>query len=227
MASFPRSQVAYGTSKVEFDPSSMQSQDGYGAAKHVSVDELVRLLKEIHQEAKQSGYNPKDPKQKDNVDRLYKSMWKRYAEFSREFPVIFRWTVQTMSCDEKAFRTYIKTHHKPFWKNRKEMLAAQAEYLVAMYRIQKGRDAHASRVAAYRKHIVEQLKKEADTFEEAGEEVKKIVGENAKKSSEHIRQALLRAAIAAKEGRVLVDAPARSAAAKSTPADAAPASERF
>lgn len=210
MAEFP-SQVDYGSSHVKFDPAAMHRQGNFGAAKTVSADELVRLATQIKQEAAQSGYDPKAEKDKAKIDALYKTMGKKYAEFTREFPIVFRWSVQTFTFDEKAFRWYLSKHHKPMWKNRKEMMTAQAEYLVSCYINTVGRrEAHPSRIQEYRKQIVEKLHKETEEFESASKEAQEQYKQNTASNTEALRRALRDAAVLAKAGKVLTDAPART-----------------
>lgn len=197
----PKEQHAFGSTQVQFDPAQVSNgittgpNGQYGAAKTVSAADLVRILKEIQSASKQSGLHPKLAKHKSGFEDLYRQLFKEFNEFARELPVMFRWTVFTQEISEAAFEHYLKHHHKPMWKNRKEMLAAQAEYLVKKFQIDCPREANSGRVAQYRKNIVKMLEKEDEQYETASKEAQRLAKEGEELQLKLARQRLLDSAL--------------------------------
>ena len=206
---FGSSQVSYDAARVHPTEAPIGPHNNFGAANTVTADELIRILKEIRDESARSGYSSQKKEDLPRIDAMYKDMWKRYKDFSREFPVVFRWTVHTAEASATAFRNYLLNHHKPFWKDRKEMLRAQDEYLVSKYKAENRRESTIGRMDNYRKGIVKKLIEEEEEFEAAAKKAQELGKTNAAEQTLLLRQALLKAATRAKAGDILTDAPTR------------------
>lgn len=159
----------YGSTPVEVDETIIKSQ-------HTKTqDEIVDIAEQIYQEVKRENLDKKDIKA---VDAQLKRMWEKHKDFAREFPVIFRWTIQAQEYRKPVFKHYLQHEHRPFWKKRHDMLIAQVEYLVNLRR--KGaRDNRAPLPAgdtdAYRKRMQEMILKEDEDFLKANEEADKEI----------------------------------------------------
>lgn len=182
-------QRVFAEKPVSVDPALLGN--GLGAEKTASLEDLVELLASIRREAEieAQGAGTSEEESKKRFNRL----WSKYTEFAREFPLIFRWTVYNYEFEARAFRAYIRNNHKPMWKDRREMLKAQSEYLVHFWRIKNPR-AGGKALARYRTNLVKKVLEEQDEFEEAVKECEEIVEENKKKRTERIREALAQTA---------------------------------
>jgi hypothetical protein len=172
----PKEQHAFGSTQVEFDPAQVRNGQ-YGAAKTMSVPDLVLVLDEILSASKSSGLNPDNLAHKEQFKKLYHKLFNDFREFARELPVMFRWTVFTQKSSRQAFEHYFKHYHRPMWKDRREMLTAQAEYLVRMFILDRSRNSSANMVAQYRTNTVKMLLEEDKQYEAAAAEAQELAKE--------------------------------------------------
>lgn len=195
-------QRVFGEVPVRVDPTA----PAVSSEQTVTLDDLLKVLKEIHRKAVGSGLSATNSKDNPEVDKLYKRLWEEFKDFAKEFPLIFRWTVQTMTYEERAFRAYIKKNHKAMWKDRKEMLIAQVQYLVYCYRIQHPRES-AKALGAYSENVRKKVLEEQEQFEKAAKEAEEECEKNEKARTRRIREALMATAKKAAQARGDASAP--------------------
>lgn len=109
------------------------------------------------------------------ADALLQQLQGEYKEFATSYPVPFRWMVQAREYDPRAFKKYLRDHVKMMYKDRKEFMAAQAEYLVLLYKARNPR-VGVRPLARYRAAVVKSLQEEDDKFAEARTEAEAEVG---------------------------------------------------
>lgn len=169
MAAKPPTQHAFGETPVEVDLT--------GEKGTITLEKLLKIAKEIMREVKNSCLDPGVAEDMPRIDELYNKLWGRFKDFAKEFPIMFRWMTHKQEYEEKAFTVYLQKFHKGMWKNKLEMLDAQAEYLVMVRRMHH-RDETSVQLERYRKYIKEHLHEENKKFEEAAKEAEKICKEN-------------------------------------------------
>lgn len=156
------------------------------AAKDAPAEKLVEIAKTIWREVSLSGVAPADD---DGNDRLLTELREKHPDFAVSFPLPLKCMVQMREFEPKAFETYLKTHVKAMYKDRKEFLASQAEYFILLYRAQRPR-AGAREVARRREAVLASLEKDDEEFaqarEEAAAEVKRRDAEIDKERRERI-----------------------------------------
>jgi len=139
-----------------------------------STSDVLALAATVWEEVRGSGVDPKDEKEN---DRYLTRLRAKYSDFAKTFPVVFRWMVQTKEYEAKAFERFLKTKVKVMYADRKEFLAAQAEYLVLLYK-QRNPRSEGKKVVAYRAAVIKMLEKDEKIFMEAkdqiDDEVKKL-----------------------------------------------------
>lgn len=159
----------YGNTPVEMDDTLIKSQQTK------TEDEIVEMAESIYRQVQAAGLDKSDTKA---VDAQLKSMWAGNEDFAKEFPVIFRWTVQAQEFRTKVFRHYMRNEHRAFWKKRKDMLLAQVEYLVNLRRA-GARENRApisnEETRAYRERMRKLILEEDEAFLKASEEADKEI----------------------------------------------------
>lgn len=215
----------FGTTQVTVDPATLQAAGG----KTITIDGLVGVANDILRKTRYEGIPPVEEKADKatnaQLDKLYRRLWEDYKEFSRDYPIVFRWIVYHQVFDEKAFKAYMKTNHKPMWKNREEMLKEQGEYLVYLWRI-KNRKEGTKRLQEYRKWLRNHLSEENELFEKVAKEADEEHKKNEQARLERMKQALLETAreVAAQK-RAQVEARAEAQKRAQAEAEAAPQAE--
>lgn len=194
----PPSNVSHGGVRVE--------KAKVSAAQEVPADKIVEIARSIWREIRDSDVAADDDA---GNDRLLKDLRERYPDFAVSFPVPFRWMVQAREFDAKAFETYLKTRVKGLYKDRKEFLAAQAEYLVLLYRARHPRIGP-RQLARYREAVVKSLEEDDEAFvkaqKEAEEEVARLDGEVDKDRRQRVYDYLVREKV--RRGGLAVGPPA-------------------
>jgi len=183
----------FGTTQVTVDPATLQAS----GEKTITIDGLVRVAGDVLRKTRYEGIPPVEEKADKatnaQLDKLYRRLWEDYKEFSRDYPIVFRWIVYHQVFDEKAFKAYMRNNHKPMWKNREEMLKEQGEYLVYLWRI-KNRKAGTKRLQEYRQWLRKHLAEENELFEKVAKEADEEHKKNEQARLEQMKQALLETA---------------------------------
>jgi hypothetical protein len=139
-----------------------------------STDKIIEIAQQIWKEVKQSGVKADDD---DGNEKLLKTLREKHQDFAVSFPIPFRWIVQAREFSVSAFEKYLHRHVKGMYKDRKEFLAAQAEYLVLLYR-ERNKKAGVKQIGKYRESVNKSLQHDDKVFmdakDEADVEVKKI-----------------------------------------------------
>lgn len=204
----PPTQRAYGSVPIQIDPASFTNPDEKGN-QTITVDGLVKVAGEVLKQVKRSGLDPSDPSDHENIDKLHRKLHGEFKTFATDFPIIFRWIVQTGEFHEEAFRAYMKKDHVPswgkMWDNKEQMVLAQSEYLVIIRFNDNRKHGKKQDLEQYRKFLKEKLVKENEEFEAAVKEAEGIHKKNEEARTERIRQELrrlllLKAAKAKREG---------------------------
>lgn len=151
-----------------------------------SLDEVLTIADRIWRRAQAE---PADA----NPDELYKQYRKEFLEFSKSYPTVFQWMVRGRQYDREVFTQFLKTCVKPLYRDRKEFLAAQAEYLVIFYRKNHPKST-AKQIDMYRKAVLKSYEEEDNKFmaakEKADEEVAQLKKAADLERRERLRQFL-------------------------------------
>jgi hypothetical protein len=138
-------------------------------ARQVTVEDIVAEAEEIYKQVLAAKLREDDTA---GQESLLKQIQDDHKDFNVSFPLALRWTVQTKQYKRTALVKYINYVKGKEWKERKDFLRDQGEYLVFLYR-----DLHPKydqrQVTEYRQAIVAQLIKEDDEFEEMKKEAEK------------------------------------------------------
>lgn len=142
-------------------------------AKTASVDEIIVEAEEIYAAAVKAELTDEEH----GREELLKHLQELHPDFNSSFPLVLRWTVQTKQFRRAAMVRYLDYMKGREWKDRKEFLTDQGEYLVYLWREMKKKFS-AKELNDYRKFVVDALLKEDEELEkmkkEAETEVKKI-----------------------------------------------------
>lgn len=136
-------------------------------AGHASLDKILKEATEIWDEVRRSGVSAADDAGNDD---LLKTLQATHKDFATSYPIPFRWMVQAREYDSKTFERWLKQHVKAMYKDRREFLDAQGEYLVSLYKTRNPR-APVSQVAKYAKAIKKTLAEDDETFTQARDQV--------------------------------------------------------
>lgn len=138
-------------------------------ARQVTVDDIVAEAEGIYKEVLAAKLKDDDTA---GQERLLKQIQDDHKDFNVSYPLALRWTVQTKQYKRAALVRYINYTKGKEWKERKDFLRDQGEYLVFLYR-----ELHPKydqrQVVEYRQAIVAQLIKEDDEFEAMKKEAEK------------------------------------------------------
>jgi hypothetical protein len=138
-------------------------------AKQATVDDIVAEADAIYKEIVAAKLRDDDT---EGQEVLLKRIQDNHKDFNASFPLALRWTVQTKQYKRAALVRYIGYVKGKEWKDRKEFLRDQGEYLVFLYReLHPKYDTR--QVVQYRQAITAQLIKEDDEFEEIKKEAEK------------------------------------------------------
>lgn len=151
----------------------------------IDIEGLIRIAREALHVVTEKGLSGDNPSHNAKLDALYKEMWGDFKDFIRDYPVIFRWIVFRQTFEETAFRGYMMKYHKNIFQNRKEMVVAQAQYIVLCRRI-KNRSESPKHLQEFSQFITKELIKEDELFQKAGEEAEK---EHKKNEEERLARA--------------------------------------
>ena len=141
------------------------------AAQKVPIGRVQAIAKEIWAEISRSGVAANDDA---GNDRLFKELQARYRDFAVSYPIPFQWMVQAREFRPRVFETFLRNHVKVMYDDRREFLAAQAEYLVLLFRARNSRSGPRC-IARYRETVRSALEKDDEAFTEACEEAKAAV----------------------------------------------------
>jgi len=153
----------------------------------ISVDALVKVAESIFERVKLANVPRKDHA---GTDQLLRKLWDEYRDFSKELPIVMRWTVQAREFSSKAFRAYLTKVHKPHWPERKDFLYGQVEYLVMLYR-ERNRRCSPQQLTRYREQVRKRVMEDDKRFMAANEEAEKLIEDNKARRTETLRQLVL------------------------------------
>ena len=168
MADQDRPAVARGEVNVDFGGGATGKVN---ASQNVPLEQVMGIAAAIWAEVKRSGVAPDDH---EGNDRLLKDLQVAHKDFSVSYPIPFRWMVQTREYEPRAFEKFLREEVKTMYKDRKEFMKAQGEYLVILYKVRNPR-AGVRQITRYRKAIGESLTKDDEVFTEARDEAEKEV----------------------------------------------------
>ena len=140
-------------------------------AQKVPIGRVQAIAKEIWAEISRSEVAANDDA---GNDRLFKELQARYRDFAASYPIPFQWMVQAREFRPRVFETFLRNHVKVMYNDRREFLAAQAEYLVLLFRARNPRSEPRC-IARYRETVRSALEKDDEMFTEACEEAKAAV----------------------------------------------------
>lgn len=189
-------QRTFGTVPVDIAPGIFKES----TSDTITLDELVVILSEITTRVR-------DARSRSNLslitndsalhkkvsNAIYKEVYAEFKVFANEFPLIFRNIASSGSCDKNAFRNYINNHHKPMWKDKKEMLNAQIEYIMSEYRA-KNRKLNYKKIVAYRAMITKEILLDNTNFEDATKEAKEISEKNDADRLQRLKESIMESA---------------------------------
>jgi len=139
-----------------------------------TLERIVEIAAEIWATVRHSGVAADDD---EGNDALMKRLQGEYTDFAVSYPIPFRWMVQAREYEPQAFEKFLREHVKAMYKDRKEFMAAQGEYLVILYKIRRPR-AGARQLARYREAVTKSLQEDDNKFtaarEQAEVEVKRL-----------------------------------------------------
>jgi hypothetical protein len=200
----PPTQRAYGSVPIQVDPASFGTPDAEGN-QTITVDGLVKVSEEVLKIVNRSGLDFSDPSDHEKIDKLHRKLHGDFKTFATDFPIIFRWIVQTGKFHEEAFRGYMKKDHVPswgkMWDNKEQMVLAQSEYLVTIRFNDNRKHGKKQDLTEYRKFLKEKLVKENEEFEAAVKEAETVHKKNEADRSERIRQELHRLVLKAAKAK--------------------------
>ena len=136
------------------------------AAQTITLETVLQVAASIWSDIKCSGVGADDDA---GNDQLLQNLQERYKEFAISYPIPFRWMVQARDYDSGAFEKFLKNHVKVMYKDRKEFLATQAEYLVILFKVRTPR-ASGKQISRYRASILKNLENDDTIFTKAREE---------------------------------------------------------
>ena len=170
----------------------VQIDIGGGTSGTVSVaqetlDAVMEMADEIWKEIKSSGVAVSDDA---GNDKLLKSLQKKHNDFVTSYPIPFRWMVQSREYSPKSFKKFLQKHVKMMYKDRKEFLAAQSEYLKLLYMEKHPRAGQKQRMR-YGEFLAKTLKRDDEIFTEAREEAKKEIEDIDRIADEERRQLMV------------------------------------
>lgn len=130
-------------------------------ARQASADDIIAEAEEIHKKVLAAKLKDDDAA---GQEALLKRIQDEHRDFNVSFPLMLRWTVQTRQYRRTAFARYLTFMKGKEWKDRKDFLRDQGEYLVILYK-ELHHKYDSRQVAQYRQAIVAQLLKEDEEFE--------------------------------------------------------------
>lgn len=141
------------------------------------LDAVMAVAAELWDAVRRAGVAPADAA---GADALMARLQKEYHDFATSYPIPFRWMVQAREYEPRAFEKFLREHVKVMYKDRKEFMAAQGEYLVILYKTRHPR-AGGGQLARYREAVAKSLQKDDEVFaaarEKADAEVKRLDAE--------------------------------------------------
>ena len=110
----------------------------------------------------------------DDYRELHKKMVKDHHDFASIYAIVVRHIVMHNEYFDDAMRRYVQYLTNNPWKEKKEFIERQGEYLVHVER-QKNPRIGTTQLAKYRDHVRKQLLEEDEKFDEYEKEVKETV----------------------------------------------------
>jgi len=98
--------------------------------KNVTIDDVVREATAMYKIARSRNLKFGDL---EAADALMAEFRKSNPEFSKSYPIVLRYMCQMQEFDSKALRKYLLKIKEHPWKNEKEYLDSQADYVVILY----------------------------------------------------------------------------------------------
>lgn len=138
---------------------------------HVGAETLEKVLgiaNEIWGEVGRSGVPLDDDA---GNDELLRRLQREHTDFALSYPLPFRWMVQARQYNEKVFKGYLTRSVKAMYKDKKEMLGAQADYLAALLKARHPRTPPKT-LQAYKEKVLKGLVEEDSFFSSAIEEAR-------------------------------------------------------
>lgn len=136
-----------------------------------TLERIMEMAAEIWAAVRRSGVPPDDD---GGNDKLMERLQGEYRDFAVSYPIPFRWMVQAREYEPAAFEKYLRGHVKAMYKDRKEFMAAQGEYLVILYQTQHPRAGN-RQLERYREAIAKSLQEDDEKFTAAREEAEEAV----------------------------------------------------
>jgi hypothetical protein len=139
-----------------------------------TLERIMEIAAEIWATVRHSGVAADDD---GGNNALMERLQGEHKDFAISYPIPFRWMVQAREYEPQALEKFLREHVKAMYKDRKEFMAAQGEYLVILYKIRRPR-AGARQLARYREAVTKSLQEDDDKFtaarEQAEVEVKRL-----------------------------------------------------
>jgi hypothetical protein len=138
---------------------------------HVGAEALEKILEmanEIWGKVRGSGVSPDDDA---GNDKLLRRLQGEHKDFALSYPLPFRWMVQARQYNENVFKGYLARSVKAMYKDKKEMLGAQADYLAALFKARSPRTPPKV-LRTYKEKVLKDLVEEDTRFSSAVEEAR-------------------------------------------------------
>lgn len=137
------------------------------------LETVMGVASSIWAEVRASGVKAED---EEGCNAMTERLRKKYNDFAVSYPLPFRWMIQAQEYDAGAFKKYLRFHVKPMYKDRKEFMQCQGEYLTLLYKARNPR-AGAKQITRYRAAIQKSLEEDDTIFTKAREDAEREVKE--------------------------------------------------
>lgn len=140
--------------------------------KNVSIEYVVNEATTIWRIAKSRDLIFGDPA----VEKFMDEMTRAYPEFSKSYPIVFRYICQMQEYDAKAFKYWLMKIKNNPWKTEAAYLDAQADYVAVLYKTKFPR-CTAAQIRNIQVNIRAALESEHKKFKQCAEEQDRAVTE--------------------------------------------------
>ena len=152
-----------------------------------TLDNLCGLADKIWKDVMRSGVSVDDM---EGTKALLDRLQKEHKEFSTSYPVVIRWMVDRRLYNRKVFKIWLRQCIKPMYKDRKEFLEVQGEYLVRLFKADNP-TASSAMISRYRAEVKKSLDEDDEIFHAAKKEAEDEAAAIEKRVADERRQTLL------------------------------------
>jgi protein-tyrosine-phosphatase len=128
--------------------------------KNVTIDDVVQEAASMYKIARARNLKFGDL---EAADALMSEFRKSNPEFSKSYPIVLRYMCQMQEFDSRALRKYLLKIKEHPWKNEKEYLDSQADYVVILYQAKHSKW-NRTQINNIRANVRATLQREHDMF---------------------------------------------------------------